>query len=277
MQPLTTSIDKAIEVRKTQLISRNKAKNDLFNAVQKKSFSEIINVPELKEGAKALLLAISKDLTPLAIYETKAPNLGVNCRDKLSRDLICKMIGAVIKNHVDSIENLRKMSEFDILECCVLILEKFPNEKFDDLVLAFKQDKLAGTKYWSGFGSQEVFALLNAYFESKAIAEEQFRVREQSQFKQQLKTSDLLQGVVDSDNPIAQKMKANIKDMSNQYKNTFLPAKMPNLEDELATLRESVSMGDIEDLQQLHASCLVIGLKPQTEIIEKELQRRQSK
>lgn len=265
-------------LRKEQFLQRNATKNALLSFVAGWSFAKMVNIQDLKEkeGVKTLFLGLSENLTPLSIYEMASPLLSASKNNPEREPAMLKLIGFLIKNHLDSIENTRKMSEFEIFECCILILEKFCNEKFDDLVLAFKQDKLAGTKYWVGFGSQEVFALLNAYFEGKALAEEQFRSREQSQHKQQIKTSDFLQSVVSSDNPIAQKMKKNIKDMSNCYRNPFLPDKMPNLNNELATLKESVCGADIEDLQQLHASCLVIGLKAQTEIIANELKRRQN-
>lgn len=105
-------------------------------------------------------LTIEKAFTAPKIFQLKK-NQGTTT----TIAIIC----AILKAFCDSIKANRSMDSVDIVECAEAILTKYSHESVKDIVLALKEAKLKGMKFYNSVDIAVIFEILTEYFEKKSL------------------------------------------------------------------------------------------------------------
>ncbi len=95
------------------------------------------------------------------------------------------IICAILKAFCDSIKAQRSMDSVDIVECAEAILIKYSHESMKDIVLALKEAKLKGMKFYNSVDISVIFEMLTEYFEKKSAWIEQKNSLEKTSFGQE--------------------------------------------------------------------------------------------
>lgn len=104
-------------------------------------------------------LTIEKAFTAPKVFTLKK-NLGTTT----TIAIIC----AILKAFCDSIKAQRAMDSVDIVECAEAVLIKYSHESMKDIVLALKEAKLKGMKFYNSIDIAVIFEILTEYFEKKS-------------------------------------------------------------------------------------------------------------
>lgn len=90
-------------------------------------------------------------------------------QDTLGYQDTFKLLAFVVKNFVDSIpvkpEN--KLKSYEIFEVVDDILKTYTHESIDDFILAFKQAKKEGKKFYGAVGMADLYQIISDYFEDQ--------------------------------------------------------------------------------------------------------------
>jgi hypothetical protein len=117
------------------------------------------------ESLRLLLVEISVEVTMEKALQ--APKLFQLRHSIGERDLL-KLICFILKAFADSLKVKNSLSIPEIIETANLIMEKYTHESVKDFILAFKQVKLEGRKFYHILSAATVFEILNDYFLQKA-------------------------------------------------------------------------------------------------------------
>lgn len=117
------------------------------------------------EELKLLLVEISVDVTIEKALE--APKIFQLKRSLGEKDLL-KLICFILKAFSDSLKVKNGLTIPDIIETANLIIEKYTHESVKDVILAFKETKLKGKKFYQTLSTITVFETLNEYFVLKS-------------------------------------------------------------------------------------------------------------
>jgi hypothetical protein len=79
------------------------------------------------------------------------------------KDLL-KLICFILKAFADSLKVKHSLSTPEIIETANLIVEKYTHESVKDLIMAFKEVKLQGRKFYHSLSTVTVFEILHDYF-----------------------------------------------------------------------------------------------------------------
>jgi hypothetical protein len=127
------------------------------------SVSELMGTEN--EELKLLLVEISVEVTmEKALQAPKIFQLKQSLGDK---DLL-KLVCLILKAFADSLKVKNSLTIPEIIETANLITEKYTHESVKDVILAFKETKLKGKKFYNVLSTQVIFEMLNEYFVNRA-------------------------------------------------------------------------------------------------------------
>jgi hypothetical protein len=140
------------------------------------------------EELKLLLAEISAELN--LARAVAAPKI-FQVKQSLGEKDLLKLVCFILKTFSDSTKVKNKLTNSEIIETANLILEKYTHESIKDLILAFKEAKLSGRKFYNMLTIPMVFEILNSYFLTKSqyieAMHQQFKEAEANNEKQWLK------------------------------------------------------------------------------------------
>jgi hypothetical protein len=126
------------------------------------------SVSELMKGEnedlKLLLVEISVDVTMEKALE--APKI-FQLKHSLGEKDLLKLVCFILKAFSDSLKVKNGLNVADIIETANLILEKYTHESVKDVILAFKEAKLKGKKFYQSVSIHTIFEILNEHFMQK--------------------------------------------------------------------------------------------------------------
>lgn len=105
-------------------------------------------------------------------------------RTKLGKGNVIKLLCAVLKAFCDSIKASKNMDAMDMLECAEALEEKYTHDSIKDIILALKQAKIKGKKFYSCVDISVIMGICDEYFDSKAQWLEQRHLEQKNQFAQ---------------------------------------------------------------------------------------------
>ncbi len=116
------------------------------------------------DSVKSLVTQIASGLDlPTAHMSPKLFNL----KSKYGKGTVIKILCAVLKSFCDSIKASKTMDTIDIIECAELLEEKYSHDSMKDIILALKNAKLKGTKFYNAIDVSVIMAICSEYFEEK--------------------------------------------------------------------------------------------------------------
>jgi len=131
---------------------------------------------------KSLVSEMSYGLTiEKAFVAPKIFTLKKNLGTTTTIGIIC----AILKAFCDSIKAQRSMDSVDIVECAEAILIKYSHDSMKDIVLALKEAKLKGMKFYNSVDIAVIFEILTEYFEKKSAWIEQKNSLEKTTYSQE--------------------------------------------------------------------------------------------
>jgi hypothetical protein len=135
-----------------------------MSILRESTVSELVQADN--EKLKLLLVEISMELT--LEKALRAPKI-VELKQSLGEKDLLKLLCFILKAFADSLKVKNSLTVPEIIETANLIMEKYTHESVKDIILAFKQAKLSGRKFYQSLSTGAVFELLNDYFLQKAI------------------------------------------------------------------------------------------------------------
>lgn len=79
-----------------------------------------------------------------------------------------KLVAFIIKSFQDSLKVKEQMSCVDIIQAAEDALETYTHDSLKDIILAFKEARKSGKKFYNSLNQSDIFDILNDYFEQKA-------------------------------------------------------------------------------------------------------------
>jgi hypothetical protein len=117
------------------------------------------------QSLQILLVEISLEVTmEKALHAPKLFQLKHSIGEK---DLL-KLLCFILKAFADSLKIKNSLTVPQIIETANLILQKYTHESVKDVILAFKEAKMGGRKFYHSLSTATIFELLNDYFLQKA-------------------------------------------------------------------------------------------------------------
>ena len=117
------------------------------------------------EQLKLLLVEISVEVTMEKALQ--APKI-FQLKQSLGEKDLLKLVCFILKAFADSLKLKNSLTIPEIIETANLITEKYTHESVKDVILAFKESKLKGRKFYNVLSIQVIFEMLNEYFVQKA-------------------------------------------------------------------------------------------------------------
>lgn len=82
--------------------------------------------------------------------------------------VVIKLLVVVLKSFVDSIRVPDKMSPAELIETAEVLAATYTHDSLKDIILALKEARLGGYKFYQSVDAGKIFEIVAAYFERKA-------------------------------------------------------------------------------------------------------------
>ena len=115
--------------------------------------------------ARALLAELSVGLT--VDQAAAAPKL-FQLRHRFGAAVVVKLLVVVLRAFVDSLRVPDKPDAADILELADTVAHTYTHDSLKDIILALKEARTQGTRFYQALDPAKIYELLRAYFERKA-------------------------------------------------------------------------------------------------------------
>lgn len=115
--------------------------------------------------ARALLAEVSVGLT--VAQAAAAPKL-FQLRHRLGETALIKLLIVVLRAFIDSLRVPDKPDTADILELADTLAHTYTHDSLKDIILALKEARTSGTKFYQSLDVSTIYRLLAEYFERKA-------------------------------------------------------------------------------------------------------------
>lgn len=115
--------------------------------------------------ARALLAEVSVGLT--VAQATAAPKL-FQLRRQLGEPTLVKLLVLILRSFVDSLRVPDKPDAADILELADTLAQTYTHDSLKDLILALKEARTGGTKFYQSLDVSTLYRLIAEYFQRKA-------------------------------------------------------------------------------------------------------------
>lgn len=115
--------------------------------------------------ARALLAEVSVGLT--VAQAADAPKL-FQLRRQLGETVLLKLIILILRAFLDSLRVPDKPDAADILELADTLAQTYTHDSLKDIILALKEARTRGSKFYQSFDPARIYALVKEYFERKA-------------------------------------------------------------------------------------------------------------
>ncbi|MDO7848680.1 hypothetical protein Q5H92_20105 [Hymenobacter sp. M29] len=115
--------------------------------------------------ARALLAEVSVGLT--VAQATAAPKL-FQLRHRLGETVLIKLLVVMLRAFVDSLRVPDKPDTADILELADTLACTYTHDSLKDIILALKEARTKGTKFYQSLDVSTLYRLIQEYFERKA-------------------------------------------------------------------------------------------------------------
>ncbi|MBJ6146374.1 hypothetical protein JAO77_23450 [Hymenobacter sp. BT559] len=86
----------------------------------------------------------------------------------LGPGVVVKLLVVVLRAFVDSVRVPDKMGTADIIECAEALAQTYTHDSIKDIILALKEARLGGYKFYQALDPAQVFEIVAAYFDRKA-------------------------------------------------------------------------------------------------------------
>jgi hypothetical protein len=122
--------------------------------------------------ARALLAELSVGLT--INQATQAPKLFQLHRrfqqqyGTAGNTIVVKLLVVILRAFVDSVRVADKPDAADILEMADTLAQTYTHDSVKDIILALKQARTTGTRFFNALDPATIYGLLNTYFDKKA-------------------------------------------------------------------------------------------------------------
>lgn len=83
------------------------------------------------------------------------------------RDVVVKLLVVVLRAFVDSVKVPEKMDAAEIIDLADELASIYTHDSIMDVVLALKEGRMGGTKFYQSLDATKIYALITAYFERK--------------------------------------------------------------------------------------------------------------
>ncbi|MBD2716706.1 hypothetical protein KBK19_16800 [Microvirga sp. STR05] len=115
--------------------------------------------------ARLMLAEVSVGLTPArAAAAAKLFQL----KKQLGEDVVVRLLVIILRAFVDSVRVADKPDAADILEMADTLAQTYTHDSVKDIILAFKQARTSGTRFYNALDPATIYGLLNKYFDQKA-------------------------------------------------------------------------------------------------------------
>lgn len=116
---------------------------------------------ELREVLADLSVGLSR---PVA---ASAPKL-FQLNRTLGPVVVVKLLVVVLRTFVDSVRVPDKMGAADIIETAEVLAQTYTHDSIKDIILALKEARLGGYKFYQVLDPSQVFEIVGTYFDNKA-------------------------------------------------------------------------------------------------------------
>jgi hypothetical protein len=82
--------------------------------------------------------------------------------------VVIKLLVVVLKSFVDSVRVPDKMSSAELIETAEVLATTYTHDSLKDIILALKEARLGGYKFYQSVDAGKIFEIVVAYFERKA-------------------------------------------------------------------------------------------------------------
>ena len=83
-------------------------------------------------------------------------------------DVVVKLLVVALKAFVDSVKVPRTLDPAEIIDLADELANIYTHDSIMDIVLALKEGRMGGTKFYNSLDATKIYALITAYFERKA-------------------------------------------------------------------------------------------------------------
>ncbi|UYZ64901.1 hypothetical protein [Hymenobacter weizhouensis] len=115
--------------------------------------------------ARALLAELSVGLT--IAQAAQAPKL-FQLKIKVGEEALIKLLIVILRAFVDSVRVADKPDAADILELADTLAHTYTHDSLKDIILALKEARTQGTRFFNALDPAKIYELLKAYFDRKA-------------------------------------------------------------------------------------------------------------
>lgn len=122
----------------------------------------------LKSSHQELEMLLSEISLEVTMEKALAAPKIFQLRQTLGEKDLLKLLCFILKAFVDSLKTKERLSYAEIIETAGLILGKYTHESIKDIILAFKEAKLSGRKFYGSLSQGVIFEILVEYFLRKA-------------------------------------------------------------------------------------------------------------
>ncbi len=128
------------------------------------------------DGIRSLARATTEDLrealADMSVGLTRAQAVAAPKIFQLNRTLgpavVVKLLVVVLRAFVDSVRVPDKMGAADIIETAEALAATYTHDSIKDIILALKEARMGGYKFYQALDPAQVFEIVTAYFEKKA-------------------------------------------------------------------------------------------------------------
>jgi hypothetical protein len=131
--------------------------------LQRSTVADIVT-GENMEG-RMLLVEMQYGLTRQKALESPAI---FQIKKRIGEGNTLKLVAFVIKSFQDSLKVKDQMSCVDIIQAAEDALETYTHDSLKDIILAFKEARKSGKKFYNSLNQSDIFDILHDYFENKA-------------------------------------------------------------------------------------------------------------
>lgn len=124
---------------------------------------ELASTPNAE--ARALLVEVSVGLT--VRQAAAAPKL-FQLRRQLGEQVLIKLLVVILRAFIDSLRVPDKPDAADILELADTLAQTYSHDSVKDIMLALKQARTNGTKFYQSLDTSTLYRLIAEYFDRKA-------------------------------------------------------------------------------------------------------------
>ncbi|QKG55209.1 hypothetical protein GKZ68_00285 [Hymenobacter sp. BRD128] len=86
----------------------------------------------------------------------------------LGPGVVVKLLVVVLRAFVDSVRVPDKMGAADVIECAEALAATYTHDSIKDIILALKEARLSGYKFYQALDPSQVFEIVAVYFDKKA-------------------------------------------------------------------------------------------------------------